>query len=166
MTYMGINLLLSSINRGLSIRHYRKQGSLYSANSHTVASQITSSNITRTKRQLIKIFNVSRNLSSWFSATSRGISLSSFQPINIPIGLFLPLLGLTWNIELSFCFVEMGWFPIRIPDTFRFSPIYELSVQMVEMGWFPIQNFGQLFFQSEFWLISPNGLSNENSRRI
>ena len=45
----------------------------------------------------------------------------------------------------------MGWFPIRILDNFRFSPIYELSVQMaypmrileedicfVEMGWFPI----------------------------
>ena len=92
-----------------------------------------------TKRQLVKNFNVSRNLSSWFSATSRGISLLCFQPINIPIGLFLPLLGLTWNIELSFCFVKMGWFPIRISDTFRFSPIYELSAQMAESSIFYVR---------------------------
>ena len=46
----------------------------------------------------------------------------------------------------------MGWFPIRILDNFRFSPIYELSVKIgypmriieedicfVEIGWFPIR---------------------------
>ena len=66
--------------------------------------------------------------------------------------LFVPLLGLTWNIEVYFCFVETGWFPIRILDTYIFSPIYELLVQMaypmkiieedicfVEIGWFPIR---------------------------
>ena len=32
--------------------------------------------------------------------------------------------------EEYICFVEMGWFPNRILDKFRFSPNFELSVQM------------------------------------
>ena len=72
----------------------------------------------------------------------------------------------------------MGWSPIRILDNFKFSPIFELSVQMaypmktleedicfVQNGLIPNSGLGQIQIQSEFWIISPNGLSNENSRR-
>ena len=65
--------------------------------------------------------------------------------------LYYPFLA--WHEKFTFvCFVEMGWLPIQILDSFRFSPIYELSVQMayptriikedicfVEIGWFPIR---------------------------
>ena len=98
-----------------------------------------------TKRQLAKICNVSRNLSSWFSAMSRGISLSCFQPIKISIGLFLPLLGLTWIIPNS----DFGNFEIQ-------SNLW-LIIPNGRNGLIPDLVFGQLYIQSEFWLISPNG---------
>ena len=41
----------------------------------------------------------------------------------------------------------------------------EEDICFVEMGWFPKSYFGQIRIQSEFWIIGPNGLSNENSRR-
>ena len=47
--YMGINLLLNSINRGLSIRHHRNKGRFYSVNSHTVINSITPSQVTPQK---------------------------------------------------------------------------------------------------------------------
>ena len=61
LTYMGINLLLNSIKRGLSIRHYRNKGIFYRANYFTVISSVNSSTVTTTKRQLVKIFNKSSN---------------------------------------------------------------------------------------------------------
>ena len=88
-----INLLLSSINRGLLLLHCR-------LNYHAFTSYST-------KRQSVKICNVSRNLFSWFSSTLRGISLSSTN-LYFNFKLFVPLLGLTWNIELYLYFVEMG----------------------------------------------------------
>ena len=133
-------------------------GRFYSTNSHTVISNYHAFTSYSTKRQLVKICNVSRNLSSWFSAMSRGISLSCLQPIYISIlNCLYPFWA--WNEIKSFCFcfVEMGWFPVRISwttlfsvqiwinqskwlkwadsqfgilDTLRFSPIYELSVRM------------------------------------
>ena len=57
LTYMGINLLLNSINRGLSICHYRKKGRFYRADSCTVFNSILSSTVTSTKWQLVKSFN-------------------------------------------------------------------------------------------------------------
>ena len=73
MAYMGINLLLNSINRGLSIFNYRKKGIFYRANYYTVISLVNFSTVITTKRQLVKICNVSINLSSWFTSTSWGI---------------------------------------------------------------------------------------------
>ena len=59
----------------------------------------------------------------------------------------------------------MGWFPIRILDNFRFSPIFESSVQMdypmrileedicfVEMGWFPNGILDKFRFSPNFEL--------------
>ena len=71
-----------------------------------------------------------------------------------------------WHEIFTFvCFVEVGWFPIRILDNFRFSPIFELSVQMaypmrilqedicfVEMGWFPNRILDKFRFSPNFEL--------------
>ena len=100
-----VNLLLSSINRGLLFLHCHLDYHAFTSYS--------------TQRKLVKIWNVLRNLSSWFSATLRGISLSSTN-LYFNFELFAPLLGLTRNIELSFYFIEMGWFPIQISCVFFF----------------------------------------------
>ena len=33
-------------------------------------------------------------------------------------------------LEKDICFIEMGWFPNRILNKFRFSPNFQLTVQM------------------------------------
>ena len=45
----GKNLLLNIINRGLAIRHYKKKGRFYRADSCTVFNSIHSSTVTSTK---------------------------------------------------------------------------------------------------------------------
>ena len=88
-----------------------------------------------------------------------------FQPINISIfELFVPFLGLTWNI--NFClFCQNGLIPKSDFGQFKSSPIFELSVQMdypmrtleedicfVEMGWFQNRIFVKFRFSPNFEL--------------
>ena len=131
MAYTGINLLLNSINRGLSICHYRRQGRF-------IVQILTLSSVRSRLHKLLHEKTTSQNLQRLeksiqliFCHVTRNLLIVSSTNLYFNFELFVPLLGLTWNIELSFYFVEMGWFPIRISDTFRFSPIYDLSVQMV-----------------------------------
>ena len=142
MAYTGINLLLNRINGGLSIHHYMMLGGF-------IVQILTLSSIWSHLHKLLhkntssqKLQRLEKPIQLIFCHVTRNLLIVSSTNLYFNFELFVPFLGLTWNIELSFCFFEMGWFPIRISDTFRFSPIYGLSVQMVEMGWFPIQNFG------------------------
>ena len=64
ITWMGKNIFLNSINRGLSISHYRKKGRFYRTNACTVFNSILSSTLTSTKLQLVKNFNDLSNLFS------------------------------------------------------------------------------------------------------
>ena len=64
ITYMGRNLILNSINRGLVIRLYRKKSRCYRSNSLILFNWILSSTANSINFQLVNICNVSRNLSS------------------------------------------------------------------------------------------------------
>ena len=64
VTWMGKNLLLNSISRGLENFNYRNKGRFYIADSCTVFNLILSSTINSTNWQLVKIFNKFSNLFS------------------------------------------------------------------------------------------------------
>ena len=149
MAYMGINLLLNSINRGLSISHYRKQGRFYRVNSHTVITssrlqmllhkKTTSQNLQRLEKPIQLIFcHVTTNLlivcfnqfifQFWIVCTPSGPNMkySLFSQIEC-----LDLLGL--NLDWIWICPEYG-----LSDLLKFNsdwiwmcPKYGLSVQFM-----------------------------------
>ena len=72
ITYMRRNLLLNSINRSWSICLYRKKGITYGTSYCAINHTILFSTVTSHNSQLVKIFQVVRNLASCDIATSRG----------------------------------------------------------------------------------------------
>ena len=69
------------INRGFTVCLYRNKDIFYRQNICTVLNLIAPSTVTAKKWQLVKICHVSRNLSSCFTATSRGTyPILLFQP--------------------------------------------------------------------------------------
>ena len=87
--YMGRNLLLNSINRGLAIRLYRKKSGFYRPNSCTFFNSILSSTVTSTNFQLVKKNQVTRNLASCDIATSLGTFPIMLFGINIQISNYI-----------------------------------------------------------------------------
>ena len=111
---LGINLLLNSINRGLSISHYRKQGVFYSANSHTATSPLLSSDVTTTKRQLVKkIQRLEKPIQLIFCHVTRNLANFVFNQL---IFQFWIVLHPFWAWHEIFTFVLN-----RFLDLFRFN---------------------------------------------
>ena len=143
ITYVGRNLFLNIINRGVEIRLYRKKNIFYWPNYSTLFNLILFSSDTSTNFQPVKICQVTRNLSRCDISTSLGTFPTMLFQINISISNyiyvcclqkyyfsnFMQLIVLHLcarnKISTPICFFETGLFPNRILDEFRISPNFE-----------------------------------------
>ena len=143
---MDINLLLNSINRGLLIQQCKV------LNSRTVTCQITSSIVTvqKTANQNMQPFTYLYPFWDFHFCPNLFWRTGQFSNSDYP------------NYAISVQIGEVGVFPNRILDSFRFSPFFGLigPIQITDLGICLFQRFG-LFSSVRIRTDQSKWLSNE-----